>query len=172
MTVESLRDRYAHLHRACAAAASGRYSSDPQRFVFVRDGFNFWAFVLAPLLAAGRRLWLVLLGYVRRRALIGIVLLGASGGLQSLGCLLIALLVGFEAANCGAGHSTRPRLAHARLSSSATMRKTPSGVSSRVGRAATPRAARAAPNYATPVRRGPPSGSDVIGCSRSREAEG
>ena len=37
---------------------------DPERFVFVRDGFSFWAFLLAPLWMLRHRMWLVLLGYV------------------------------------------------------------------------------------------------------------
>ena len=37
---------------------------DPDRFVFVRDGFSFWAFLLAPLWMLRHRLWLVLLGYL------------------------------------------------------------------------------------------------------------
>ena len=37
---------------------------DPERFVFVRDGFSFWAFLLAPLWMLRHRLWLVLIGYV------------------------------------------------------------------------------------------------------------
>ena len=41
--------------------------ADPERFVFVRDGFSFWAFLLAPLWMLRHRLWLVLLGYRRGR---------------------------------------------------------------------------------------------------------
>ncbi len=49
--------------------------ASPERFVFVRDGFYFWAFVLAPLWLLVHRLWLALVGLsrrecrVRRRAL-------------------------------------------------------------------------------------------------------
>ncbi len=39
-------------------------SADPERFVFVRDGFYFWAFVLGPLWMLWRRLWLVTLLYI------------------------------------------------------------------------------------------------------------
>ena len=38
-------------------AKNGR-AADPQRFVFVRDGFHFWAFLLTPLWLIYRRLWL------------------------------------------------------------------------------------------------------------------
>ena len=37
---------------------------DPDRFVFVRDGFSFWAFLFAPLWMLRHRLWLVFVGYV------------------------------------------------------------------------------------------------------------
>src|SRR3954453_775908 len=37
--------------------------ADPERFIFVRDGFYFWAFVLGPLWMLWRRLWLVTLLY-------------------------------------------------------------------------------------------------------------
>ncbi|MGH6743004.1 MAG: DUF2628 domain-containing protein, partial [Bradyrhizobium sp.] len=60
---------------------AGETTSDPQRFVFVRDGFHFWAFLLGPLWLLFRRLWLVLLGYVAVNALVGVLLFaaGASG---------------------------------------------------------------------------------------------
>ena len=34
--------------------------ASPERFVFVRDGFHFWAFLLPPLWFVLRRLWLAL----------------------------------------------------------------------------------------------------------------
>src|SRR5262245_51355068 len=72
---------------------------DPDRFVFVRDGFSFWAFLFGPLWMLRHRMWLVLLGYV-------IVLIVLEFAMQSLGVspsanaivgLLLALLIGFEA---------------------------------------------------------------------------
>ena len=39
-------------------------SVDPDRFVFVRDGFYFWAFLFGPLWMLRHRLWLALLIYV------------------------------------------------------------------------------------------------------------
>ena len=78
---------------------SGR-STDPERFVFVRDGFYFWAFVLAPLWLLLRRLWLVLVGYIVLNGVIEVAfyLIGAPRPVSFLVGLLIALLVGFEAA--------------------------------------------------------------------------
>jgi hypothetical protein len=35
-------------------------SAAPERFIFVRDGFHFWAFLLGPVWMLWRRLWLVL----------------------------------------------------------------------------------------------------------------
>ena len=37
---------------------------DPERFIFVRDGFYFWAFVFSVLWMLWHRMWLVLLIYV------------------------------------------------------------------------------------------------------------
>src|SRR5436309_3277805 len=74
-------------------------AGDPDRFVFVRDGFSFWAFLLGPLWMLRHRMWLVLIGYL---VLVG----GLQVGLQRLGVedavpavagLLVALLIGFEA---------------------------------------------------------------------------
>jgi hypothetical protein len=79
-------------------------SPDPERFVFVRDGFNFWAFLLGPLWMLWHRLWLVLLIYLVVIAGIQNAMhyagVGAAGSVFS--GLVIALLVGAEA-------STLPR---------------------------------------------------------------
>ena len=72
---------------------------DPERFMFVRDGFYFWAFALTPLWMIWHRMWLVLLIYL-------IVAVGADSALHYAGIgsgsvvvveLLISFLVGFEA---------------------------------------------------------------------------
>ena len=57
-------EHHGRLHRARAAAERDETAPDPERFVFVRDGFTFWAFLLAPVWMLRHRLWLVLLGYV------------------------------------------------------------------------------------------------------------
>jgi hypothetical protein len=73
---------------------------DPDRFVFVRDGFYFWAFLLAPLWMLRHRLWLVLLLYV----ILAVVLdkamdyAGIGTGIIALAEFLLALLIGLEAA--------------------------------------------------------------------------
>jgi len=80
--------------RAANAAA------DPERFVFVRDGFNVWAFLLTPLWMLRYRMWLVLLIYVVVAA--GIENAMYYAGVARAGTvlveLLISLLIGLEAA--------------------------------------------------------------------------
>src|SRR5438552_4602519 len=71
------------------------------RFVFVRDGFHFWAFLLAPFWMLRHRLWLELIAYL---LLIG----GLTFALRRLGIeesagglvwFLVSLLVGIEASS-------------------------------------------------------------------------
>jgi len=75
--------------------------SAPERFVFVRDGFHFWAFLLAPLWLLLHGLWLALVIYIVGSGVvtIGLVFLHASAIVQFLVGLLIALLIGFEASS-------------------------------------------------------------------------
>jgi hypothetical protein len=71
------------------------------RFAFVRDGFHFWAGLLGPLWLAWHRLWLALLGWIVVIAAIdvGVARLGADPGTIFLANVLIAVLMGFEAAS-------------------------------------------------------------------------
>jgi hypothetical protein len=71
------------------------------RFVFVRDGFSWGAFLLGPIWMLWRGLWLVLLSYV-------VLMAALEGALRQLGVpldgrmaafLLIALLLGLEGAS-------------------------------------------------------------------------
>jgi len=73
---------------------------DPERFVFVRDGFAFWAFVLAPIWMLRHRLWLVFTGYVVLTIAVQVALraIGASSAVMVAVSFLIAWLVGLEAA--------------------------------------------------------------------------
>jgi len=144
---------------------AGEQASDPQRFLFVRDGFHFWAFLLAPLWLLYRRLWLALIGYVIVSALIGGALftVGATGWLKFLASLLIALLIGFEAASLWRWTLSRRRwqtlgFVVADDEESAERRF----FAEWVERAAQP-APPPAPQYSPPVRRGAPPTSDVIG---------
>ena len=79
---------------------AGESAPDPDRFVFVRDGFSFCAFLLAPLWMLRHRLWLVFVGYVIVAVAlqVGLRLIGASPGVIIIVSFLLALLVGFEAA--------------------------------------------------------------------------
>ena len=73
--------------------------ADPERFVFVRDGFSFWAFLLAPLWMLRHRMWLVFLGYVIVTVAlqVGLRLIGASTTVIMLAGALVSVLIGFEA---------------------------------------------------------------------------
>ncbi len=71
------------------------------RFAFVRDGFHFWAVVLGVVWLAWHRLWLALLGWIVLMAALdfGMVRLGVGGGTILFVDILLALLLGFEAAS-------------------------------------------------------------------------
>ncbi len=74
-------------------------ASEPERFVFVRDGFSFWAFLLGPLWMLRHRMWLVLLGYAAQIAALQGVLyvLNAPSTVRIVVFALVALLIGIEA---------------------------------------------------------------------------
>jgi hypothetical protein len=79
--------------------AGASSAPEPERFVFVRDGFSFWALLLGPLWMLRHRMWLVLLLYVGLTVALSLVLrpqASATIGVVVWG--LIALLLGFEAA--------------------------------------------------------------------------
>ena len=142
--------------------------TSPERFVFVRDGFYFWAFVLAPLWLLVHRLWLVLVGYLVLSGALGVVLflIGAPWTVKFLASFLMALLTGLEAATLWRWTLSRrgwktlgfvvgedTEMAERRFYAEWTKRTdAPAAV-------ATP----PAPKYATPIWRGAPSPSDVIG---------
>jgi hypothetical protein len=72
---------------------------DPERVLFVRDGFSFWAFLLAPLWMLWHGMWLVLVAYLVLAGglLAGLLVVGASPAAVIVASLLISLLVGLEA---------------------------------------------------------------------------
>jgi hypothetical protein len=76
-------------------------ASDPARFAFVRDGFYFWAFLLAPLWMLRHRLWLVLILYLVTLVALQVALLaiGATATVRTIAVFLLALLIGLEAAS-------------------------------------------------------------------------
>lgn len=73
--------------------------SEPERFIFVRDGFYWWAFLLTPLWMLRHRLWLVFVIYLVITAALDAALrqAGASALAIALVGIAISLLVGFEA---------------------------------------------------------------------------
>ena len=78
---------------------SGAAAAEPYGFVFVRDGFSWWAFLLTPFWMLRHRLWLALVVYVLISAAVdvGLRALGASVFPMVLAGLLISLLAGLEA---------------------------------------------------------------------------
>src|SRR5215831_20134727 len=144
-------------------------TSVPERFVFVRDGFHFWAFLLAPLWLLLRGLWLALVIYIVGSGVVtvGLVFLHASAIVQFLVGLLIALLIGFEASSIWRWTLARrgwttlgfvvgedAEIAEQRFFGEWSRRATNSPANAPAARE---------PVYSTPVRRGPPSSTDVIG---------
>jgi hypothetical protein len=81
--------------------APARVSALPaaERFIFVRDGFSWWAFLLAPLWMLWHRMLLVLIGYVVIAGVLeaALVRFGASRAAIAVVGLLISLLMGLEA---------------------------------------------------------------------------
>ena len=71
------------------------------RFAFVRDGFHFWAALTGGLWLAWHRLWLALLGWILMLVAVdvGLSALGAGGSAIFWANVLVALLMGFEAAS-------------------------------------------------------------------------
>jgi len=71
------------------------------RFAFVRDGFHVWAAILGVVWLAWHRLWLALIGWIVLMTAIdvGMVRLGIPGATIFLVDVLLALLLGFEAAS-------------------------------------------------------------------------
>lgn len=145
--------------------------ASPERFVFVRDGFHFWAFLLAPIWLGVHRLWLILFGYlvVTIGAAVGMNLINAPSGAKYLVTFLIALLMGFEAPSLWRWNLTRRKWKTLGfvVGEDAEMaeRRFFAQWADQQPEAATPPVAPPTPavTYSTPVRRGAPSGSDVIG---------
>ena len=77
---------------------AGRHA---ERFVFVREGFSFAAFIFAPLWMLRHRMWLAFLAYVFVASVLVLVLRSAEASFfaRSVVFLLLHLLVGFEASS-------------------------------------------------------------------------
>jgi hypothetical protein len=70
-------------------------------FAFVRDGFHFWAALLSPVWLIWHRLWLALLGWIIAVVAMEVAMthLGAGSTAIFFANVLVALLMGFEAAS-------------------------------------------------------------------------
>src|SRR4051794_28425543 len=84
-----------------APATSGADLRATDRFVFVRDGFHFWAMIFGPIWLVWHRLWLALIGWVIFVVALDLVLssLGVGSTEIFFANFLLALLTGFEAAS-------------------------------------------------------------------------
>ncbi|HEY5378235.1 MAG TPA: DUF2628 domain-containing protein [Pseudolabrys sp.] len=144
----------------------GESVTAPERFVFVRDGFYFWAFVLAPVWLFVRRLWLALIIYIVLTIALAIGLHFAHVPPFARGVIefLIALGIGFEASTIWRWTLARRKwktlgfvvgedreIAERRFFDEWTKR-------TEKNETPTPE-----PTYAKPVWRGQPAPSDVIG---------
>src|ERR1700674_2493281 len=71
------------------------------RFAFVRDGFHVWAALLGVVWLAWHRLWLALIGWIVLMAAIDVAMvrLGVGGTAIFVVDVLLALLLGYEAAS-------------------------------------------------------------------------
>src|SRR3977135_3367825 len=71
------------------------------RFQFVRDGFHFWAFLLAPFWMLRHRLWLEFIVYVLLIGSITFALrrLGVAESAGGAVAFLLAILIGIEASS-------------------------------------------------------------------------
>ena len=139
----------------------------PEQFVFVRDGFHFWAFVLAPLWLLLHRLWLALLIYAVGYGVLsfGFAFARVSSSAQAIVALLIALLMGFEASSIWRWTLNRRGwttlgFVVAEDAETAERRFFAEWQKRSADRPSVPVTEL---KYSTPVRRGPPSPSDVIG---------
>jgi hypothetical protein len=82
-------------------AGRGSETARAERFLFVRDGFSWGAFLFGPLWMVWRGLWLVLIGYVLLIVALEATFraVGLSGVARGGILLLIALLLGLEGAS-------------------------------------------------------------------------
>src|SRR3974390_2176111 len=84
-----------------APSANGADLRSTDKFVFVRDGFHFWAALFAPLWLIWHRLWLALIGWILAVIALELVLVRLGGGSSAifLSDVIVAVLMVFEAAS-------------------------------------------------------------------------
>jgi Protein of unknown function (DUF2628) len=152
------------VHQPPPKKGEAESAPNPERFMFVRDGFYFWAFVLAPVWLLAKRLWLALLGYLVLSGLLGAALyvIGAPSPVKFLASFLIGLLVGFEAATLWRWTLTRRRWKALGFVVAEDAEMAERRFFAEWSKRTEPRPA-PEPKYAAPIYRGAPSPSDVIG---------
>ncbi len=86
------------VHAPSANAADFRATD---KFTFVRDGFHFWAMVFGPLWLFWKGLWLALIGWIIAIVALELVLIRLGAGSVAIAAanVMVALLMGFEAAS-------------------------------------------------------------------------
>jgi hypothetical protein len=84
-----------------APGAGGADLRSTDRFVFVRDGFHFWAALFGPLWLITHRLWLALIGWIIAVIALELALrrLGVGSAAMVFADIIVAVLMGFEAAS-------------------------------------------------------------------------
>src|SRR5438105_1013664 len=84
-----------------APLSSAGINDNADEFVFVRDGYHFWAFLLGPLWLLWHRLWLAFVGYAVVIAAIVALLVWLRTGVDTrlVVMVLVAMLMGYEAAS-------------------------------------------------------------------------
>ena len=82
-----------------APTANGADLGATDKFVFVRDGFHFWAMLFGPLWLAAKQLWLALIGWVIVTVGIVVAVVQLGGGPLAVTAIsaAIAVLTGMEA---------------------------------------------------------------------------
>jgi hypothetical protein len=81
--------------------ANGADARAAEKFVFVRDGFHFWALVFGPFWLIWNRLWLATIGWIILTVALHLGLSGLGVGRLTIWSadLMVALLMGLEAAS-------------------------------------------------------------------------
>jgi hypothetical protein len=84
-----------------APTANGTGLGAADKFVFVRDGFHFWAMIFGPLWLIWNRLWLATIGWIIAVIALDVVLVQLGSGRMGIFAanVLAAILMGLEAAS-------------------------------------------------------------------------
>ena len=143
----------------------GEAPASPERFAFVRDGFHGWAFLLAPIWLIAYRLWLALALYVLVTVAVaaGPAFIGASYSAQGVAAFVIALLVGFEASSLRRWTLTRRGWATLGFVVGEDQDVAERRFFTQWAAGGSKLPEPLVPATPAPVRRGPPTGRDVIG---------